>query len=60
MLNSIVDVERRLNDGLRRTQKERRKCIAWLTEYMNANNMSLKELDDLCFKDSDWVFNQIF
>lgn len=60
MLNSVEDIERRLNDGLERTQKEKEKCIIWLTEYMSANNMSLKELDELCFEDSDWVFNQIF
>lgn len=60
MLNSVKDVERRLNDGLKRTEEEREKCILWLTEFMTANQMSLRELDNLCFEDSNWVFEQIF
>ena len=60
MLNSVKDVERRLNDGLERTEEERDKCILWLTEFMTANQMSLRELDNLCFEDSNWVFEQIF
>lgn len=60
MVGSIRDVERRLNDGLDRTPEEKEKCVVWLTEYMAANQMSLKELDDLCYNDSVWVFEQIF
>lgn len=60
MLKSIADVERRLNDGIDRTPEEREKCIIWLTEFMVANEMTLKELDHLCFEDSAWVFDQIF
>ena len=60
MLKSVKDVERRLNDGLDRTPEEHEKCVVWLTEFMVANQMNLKELDDLCFKDAAWVFDQIF
>lgn len=60
MVNSVRDVERRLNDGISRTPEEHEKCIVWLTEFMAANEMSLNELDDLCFEDSGWVFDQIF
>ena len=59
-ITSVKDVERRLNDGLDRTPEEHEKCYKWLMEFMTANDMSLKELDDLCWSDSDWIFNQIF
>lgn len=29
-------------------------------EGQTENDMSLKELDELCWSDSDWVFNQMF
>lgn len=60
MLKSVKDVERRLNEGINRTQEEHEKCVIWLTEFMVANQMSLKDLDDLCFEDPCWVFDQIF
>ena len=41
-------------------EKNNQKCLNWLTEYMTANDMSLTELDELCWEDSDWVFDQIF
>ena len=59
-ITSVKDVERRLNDGLDRTPEEHEMCYKWLMEFMTANDMSLKELDDLCWTDSDWIFNQIF
>ena len=31
-----------------------------ILEYQVANELSLNELDDLCFEDSVWVFDQIF
>lgn len=60
MLTCVKDVERRLNEGIERTEAEHNQCILWLTEFMVANDMSLEELDDLCFEDSTWVFDQIF
>lgn len=60
MIKSVKDVERRLNEGLERTPEEHGKCVVWLTEFMAANQMSLKELDALCFEDANWVFDQIF
>lgn len=59
-IETVEKIESRLNEGIKRTEGERRKCILWLTEFMTANDMTLEELNDLCFKDSDWVFNQIF
>lgn len=52
MINCIDDVVRRLNDGLERTQEELDMCKKWLLEYQVANELSLNELDDLCFEDS--------
>ena len=57
---TIDDIARRLNDGLDRTEEELEKCKKLLLEYQLANQMSLRELDDLCFEDSNWVFDQIF
>ena len=60
MLETVRDVEVRLNDGLDRTPEEREMCVRWLTEYMAAKQLTLKQLDELCFTDSTWVFEQIF
>ena len=60
MITSVRDIERRLNDGLDRTLEEHEKCYEWLVEFMAANDMSLQELDDFCWKDSNWIFDQIF
>lgn len=57
---TIDEVVRRLNDGLERTDEELEQCKKWLLEFQLANDLSLNELDDLCFEDSVWVFNQIF
>lgn len=59
-INSIDDVVRRLNCGIERTQDELNQCKKWLLEFQYANQMSLKQLDDLCFEDSVWGFDQIF
>ena len=48
MVTSVKDIERRLNEGLNRTPEEHEKCYKWLVEFMTANDMTLKELDDLC------------
>ncbi len=60
MIKSVKDIERRLNDGIYRTPEEHEKCYQWLMEFMTANDMTIKELDDLCWKDSNWIFDQIF
>lgn len=60
MINSVRDIEKRLNDGLNRTSEEHEKCYQWLMEFMIANDMTLNELDNLCWQDSNWIFNQIF
>lgn len=52
---TIDDIVRRLNDDLDRTEEELEKCKKWLLEYQVANDMSLNELDDLCFENSVWV-----
>lgn len=57
---TIDEVVRRLNDGLERTDEELEQCKKWLLEFQLANDLSLNELDDLCFEDSVWVFDQIF
>ena len=57
---TIESIEKKLNDGLDRTPEEHQKCLIWLMEYMIANDLSLTELDELCWEDSDWVFDQIF
>ena len=60
MIEEVRKIEKRLNDGLDRTPEEHEKCFQWLMEFMIANDMSLRELDELCWKDRVWVFDQIF
>lgn len=60
MISSIDDVVRRLNDGIERTPEELEQCKNWLLEFQHENQMNLEQLDDLCFEDSTWVFDQIF
>ena len=60
MLNDVKEIERKLNDGLERTQEEHETCYKWLVEFMIANDLSLNELDNFCFTDSNWIFDQIF
>ena len=60
MIEEVRKIEKRLNDGVDRTPEEHEKCFQWLMEFMIANDMSLRELDELCRKDSVWVFDQIF
>ena len=60
MLNDVKEIERKLNDGLQRTQEEHEKCYKWLVEFMIANDLSLNELDNFFFTVSNWIFDQIF
>ena len=60
LITKIEEIESHLNEGIKRTEEEHKKGVHWLLEFMAANDMTLEELNDLCFKDSDWVFNQIF
>lgn len=57
---TLQAIEQQLNDGLNRTPKEREKCLKWLAEFSAANDMTLNELSELCWADSDWIFSQIF
>lgn len=59
-ITSVKQIEAHLNDGINRTEEEHKKCVHWLTEFMIANDMSLNELDELCWEDSNWIFEQIF
>lgn len=59
-VSGIDDVVRRLNDGLDRTDEELRRCKEWLLKHQAETGMTLEELDDMCWKDSGWVFDQIF
>ena len=57
---TIDEVVRQLNDGLERTTEELERCKKWLLEYQKENNLTIEQLNNLCWRDSDWVFNQIF
>lgn len=54
------EVNRQLNEGMERTAEELEVCKKWLIEFASANELSLRELNELCWKDSVWVFDQIF
>lgn len=57
---SIKEICRQLNDGIDRTPEELAKCEQWLTEFLAANQLSLKQLNEMCWEDSTWFFDQIF
>lgn len=59
-LNTIDDVLNRLCDGLTYSEQDYDTLRHWLLEYQAANQLTLKELDDFCFSDSDWIFNHAF
>ena len=50
---TLQAIERQLNDGIERTPEEHRKCLEWLAKFCTANQMSLKELNELYWNDSD-------
>ena len=56
----VKDVARQLCEGLNKTEEEIEKCERWLAEYAVANQMSIHELNEMCWENSDWVFSQIF
>lgn len=60
MLEQIRYLAQELNEGLERTPEEIEQCVQWLMEYYTANQISYKQLRELCWEDSNWVFQQIF
>jgi hypothetical protein len=57
---NIDEIIRRLFDGLDKNKNDWRLAKKILLEYQIANQLSIKELDDLCWEDSAWVFDQIY
>ena len=57
---TINDVIRRLFDGLDKNEDDWNLAKKFLLEFQAANDMSMNELDDLCWEDSVWVFDQIY
>lgn len=57
---SVEEIAERLIDGIEYSATEIDYIIKWLYEYMTANDMSLCELDDMCWEDSNSIFNMIF
>ena len=57
---TFEEINRQLNEGLERTPDELEACKKWLIEFATANQLSLKELSDLCWEDSTWIFDQVF
>lgn len=55
--DKVVD---RLVDGLTYNENEMYMIRHWLMNYQKKHRLSLQQLDDLCFKDSVWVFDHIF
>lgn len=56
----VKNIARQLCDGLDKTEAEIEQCERWLAEYGIAHQLSLYQLNELCWEDSDWVLNQIF
>ena len=58
-IDSIVE---QLYDDLPYANSEEKKLKAkkWLLEYQAANQLTLRELNEMCWEDSMWVIDQIF
>ena len=57
---TFEEINNQLNDGIERTQEELETCKKWLIEFATANQLSLKELNEFCWKNSAWIFDHIF
>ena len=57
---TIDTIVSELTDGLTYTQEQLQQIRKWLIEYQTANQLTLKQLRDLCWEDSVWIFDQIF
>ena len=57
---TMDEVIRRLFDGLQKNEADW--CLArkFLKEHAEKNDMTNEQLDDLCFEDSNWVFDRIY
>lgn len=60
LMPEVKKIEKELNAGFYRTPKQRELCRLWLVHHMTANDLTISELRDLVWEDSDWVFSQIF
>ena len=49
-----------LTAGLDYTPDQLQQIRQWLLEYQTANQLTLIQLNELCWEDSDWIFSQIF
>lgn len=54
------EIALQLCDGLNKTPEEIIQTERWLTEYALTKHLSMNELNELCWEDSNWVLNQIF
>ena len=57
---TIESITRELTDGLTYTKKQIEEIQKWLIAYMFANRLSLRELSERCWENSDNIFNEIF
>ncbi|NMA49530.1 MAG: hypothetical protein GX947_07155 [Tissierellia bacterium] len=59
MENLTIDkIALQLLDGLDKSKFNEVK--QWLIEYQITNKLTLKQLNELCWNDSNWIFDQIF
>ena len=49
-----------LTVGLDYTPGQLQQISQWLLEYQATNQLTLYQLNELCWEDSDWIFSQIF
>lgn len=55
----VHKIEQRLTDGLHYHQSQHEKIYEWLFDRL-FEGKTLKEIDDMCWEDSDAIFNKIF
>lgn len=54
------DVVCQLCDGLEKSDEDLVIIKKWLIEFAAANQLSIIEMNDLCWEDSTWIFDRIY
>lgn len=56
---SMHRIEKRLTDGLHYNKLQHEKICDWIFDHI-LEGKTLKEIDNMCFEDSNAIFNEIF
>ena len=58
--NNVGDIVKQLTKGLKLSSDKKIKIKDWLIKYQTANQITTEELEELCYKNPDWIFEKVF